>query len=116
MRTSLRRRRFRSSSFSHFDTLEKRSLLSIAAPTNLLGTVAASAAINLSWQDNSSNEAGFALERSGDGIYFSQIATLGANSTYFQDSALTPGANYFYHVRAMDGAGGASAYSNTASV
>jgi hypothetical protein len=100
-----------------FDALERRSLFStVIAPTNLVGTVAASAAINLSWQDNSANEAGFAVERSGDGTYFSQIATTAANATGFQDTALTPGFTYYYHIRAIDGAGGGSDYSNTASV
>jgi fibronectin type 3 domain-containing protein len=108
--------------------LESRALFSaMTAPSNLSAALAAAGAaqstatsttvVNLTWQDNSTDEAAFAVERSGDGIYFSQIGTVPANATSFQDNApLTAGYTYYYHVRALDGAGGTSDYSNMASI
>lgn len=111
-----RRKNNRSNRSFQFDALERRShFSSTPAPSSLVGTVAASNAISLSWQDNSSTETGFGVERSLDGVYYSQVAATGANVTSFQDSGLTPGYPYTYHVRALDAAGG-SAYSNSASV
>lgn len=68
--------------------------------------------INLSWADNSSNEAGFKLQRSPDGINFTLIATLGANVTTYLDTGLTASTDYYYRVRSYN-SGGSSAFSNT---
>jgi phosphodiesterase/alkaline phosphatase D-like protein len=70
--------------------------------------------IQLNWTDQSSNEAGFYIERSPNGTTFKQIATVGANITTFLNKGLTPSTNYFYRVRAYAGTT-KSAYSNTAS-
>ncbi|MEO1254834.1 MAG: fibronectin type III domain-containing protein [Bacteroidota bacterium] len=78
---------------------------SIAAPTSLSATPSASDEIILSWSDNSDNETGFRIERAikGDKIIFQDIAEVAANNTSFQDDGLTPGAIYFYRVRAING-------------
>ena len=85
-----------------------------AAPSNLTAAAVSRSEIDLSWQDNSTNETGFELERSTDGVTFSLIATLGANVTSFADTRLRSGKQYFYRARAFS-AGGSSAYSNIAS-
>jgi hypothetical protein len=45
--------------------------------------------VYLTWQDNATNETGFALERSTNGTAFIQIATLPADSTTFIDAPLS---------------------------
>lgn len=85
-----------------------------AAASNLNGTVVSSSRINLSWRDNSSNESGFKIERSTNGITFSQIATVAAQTTTYSNIGLAASTKYYYRVRAYN-SGGNSAYSNTVS-
>lgn len=82
-----------------------------AAPT-ALSAVAGKRKITLSWSDNSTNETGFKIERSTDGVNFTQIAT--STSATYTNSNLTTGVTYHYRVRAYNSAGD-SAYSNVAS-
>jgi titin len=86
------------------------------APDLLTATVVSKSQINLAWQDNSSNESNFVIERKilqgGTGTY-AQIAVLGANLTSFNDTGLSANTMYCYRVRAVN-AGGASDYSNEA--
>jgi hypothetical protein len=70
--------------------------------------------INLSWQDNSNNEQGFKIERSLDGITFTQIDTVGADVTIYSDIGLNTGTTYYYRVRAYN-SNGNSMYTNIAS-
>jgi len=81
-----------------------------AAPT-ALSAVAGKRKITLNWSDNSSNETGFKVERSTDGVTFTQIAT--TTSATYTNGSLTTGATYHYRVRAYNAAGD-SLYSNTA--
>ncbi|MDQ5858239.1 MAG: metallophosphoesterase [Acidobacteriota bacterium] len=86
-----------------------------AAPSGLTATAVSRSRIDLAWQDNSSNETGFQVERSRSGGAFSLIATTAAGATsYSNTSGLTPGKLYSYRVRAINAAG-TSGYSNTAS-
>jgi hypothetical protein len=87
-----------------------------AAPTNLAAQAVAATQINLSWTDNSTNETGFVIERSTTGTGgWVEIATKSADATtHFDASGLSPGTQYFYRVRAVNGVG-ASAYSNVVS-
>jgi predicted phage tail protein len=71
--------------------------------------------VALRWSDNSSNETGFKLERSVDGVNFTEIATLGAGTTSFTDNAVAARTRYYYRARAYNSIG-ASGYSNTLSV
>lgn len=73
----------------------------LPAPTSLTASAASSAQINLSWSHSSPNESGFRIERSTNGTTFSEIATVGANVTSFQDTTgLCGGTHYYYRVRA----------------
>src|SRR5687768_5641190 len=76
-------------------------------------TQAASAArLTLTWSDNSTNEAGFYIERRvGTSGTYQQIASTGANSTSYTDTNLASSTTYCYRVRAFNSAG-TSAYSN----
>jgi fibronectin type 3 domain-containing protein len=84
-----------------------------AAPTNLLAAAISSSQIALSWTDNSTNETGFQIQRSSDGITFALVATVGTNVTTYTDNGRTPGTMYYYRVRAYN-SGGNSALSNVA--
>ena len=85
-----------------------------AAPTNLTATAVSSDRINLTWTDNATNEVGFKLERSIDGVNFSQIASPAANTTSYANTGLTSSTTYHYRIRAYDGPN-YSEFSNVAS-
>ena len=64
------------------------------------------AELNLSWQDNSSVEEGFYIERSlGQGGPFERIATLEPNSTSYVDSSISYEFIYCYTVVAFNSSG-----------
>jgi hypothetical protein len=84
------------------------------APANLVAAAVSSSRINLTWTDNSTYETGFKIERSTDGVHFSQIGTLVANGTTYSNTNLSAAATYYYRVRAYDGPNH-SPYSNVAS-
>lgn len=88
----------------------------LAAPTGLKATRRSSSRIDLSWTDTSSNESGFTIERSMNGVNWTQITTVGANIKSYQNTGLSAGQTYYYRVRAYNGNGsGNSNYSNTVS-
>jgi fibronectin type 3 domain-containing protein len=88
-----------------------------ATPGNLAGAGTYNAAdpnhgaINLSWQDNATNETSYSVERSTNNKTWGVIATLAASSTSYGDTGLTPGATYYYRVRCFNGPT-ASAYTS----
>jgi alpha-tubulin suppressor-like RCC1 family protein/subtilisin family serine protease len=85
------------------------------SPSSLAAATVSDTQINLTWTDRSNNETSFRIERkAGAGGTYSQIATLGANTTSFSNVGLTAGVQYFYRVRAYNAAG-YSSYSNEAS-
>ena len=73
---------------------------SITAPTDLTALINSSSEIVLSWEDNSTNEDGFRVERSTDGTTFSLLANTSANATTYSDAAISGGTTYWYRVRA----------------
>jgi fibronectin type 3 domain-containing protein len=87
-----------------------------AAPSTLSAVTTSPAQVNLSWTDNSNNEQGFRIQRSGDGgNTWSQIGQAGANATTFSDTRASHGTTYWYRVYAYNGAGN-SPYTNAAQV
>lgn len=84
------------------------------APTNLAATAVSSSQINLAWSDISDNESGFRIDRSLDGVTWSQIASLGSNATSFSNAGLSANTNYSYRVYSYNSLGN-SVYSNIAS-
>ena len=81
------------------------------APGSLSAAALSSSQIKLTWLDNSSNEIGFRLERSANGINWSEFAVVGSNVTSFTDTGLTGATSYQYRARAYNSAGNSS-YSN----
>jgi peptidyl-Asp metalloendopeptidase len=86
----------------------------LAAPSSLTATPNGTKRIDLSWNDNSTGETGFRIERSTNNSKFSQVATVGAGVTAYSNTGLRRGKTYYYRVRA-NGSVVNSAYSNTAS-
>lgn len=87
------------------------------APSNLSATPLAfgtTSVVRLTWTDNSSDESGFLISRSLDGVNFTHLATTSANWTIRDDSSVAPSTTYYYRINAYN-AGGNSAYSNIAS-
>ena len=83
-----------------------------AAATNLAATTVSSDAIDLAWNDASTTEDGFRVERS-DGGSWSVVATLAANATSHSDNGLAASTLYSYRIVAFNAAGD-SAPSNIA--
>ncbi|MBA3515423.1 MAG: fibronectin type III domain-containing protein [Pyrinomonadaceae bacterium] len=86
-----------------------------AAPTALTASDASSSQISLTWTDNANDESGFRIERcqSAGCTNFSQVATVGANVTTFNNTGLPASTTFVYRVFAFNG-GGDSSSSNTA--
>jgi hypothetical protein len=84
------------------------------APSMLSAVAASSSAINLRWTDNSGNETGFIVQRSSNGVDFTQIATLTAGTTTYSSNGLTASTIYYYRVRAYNSSGNSS-FSSTVS-
>lgn len=84
--------------------------------TNVVSTeVPAESSLTVNWSDNATNETNYVLERSTDGTNFTVIATLGANVTSYNETALTPNTLYYYQVKAAN-ASESSVYSAVASL
>jgi titin len=74
----------------------------------------ASPLIHLQWSDNSLDETGFLIQRSTDGVTFSDLATVGADVATYDDLAVSGGFTYSYQVAAIN-ANGTSSFSLPAS-
>jgi len=85
------------------------------APSGATATATAYNSVNAKWTDNSGDEIGFKLERSGNGVDYTEIATLGAGTTSYVDNGVIASSNFYYRVRAYNSVGN-STYSNVASV
>jgi hypothetical protein len=59
----------------------------------------------LTWQDRSTNEAAFQIERSSDGASFVPVTTVAANLNSFVDEGLESATLYYYRVRSLNALG-----------
>ncbi|MGI9428426.1 MAG: M60 family metallopeptidase [Bythopirellula sp.] len=76
---------------------------SLAVPNGLVVTQTTSTSADLSWSDTA-GESGYRIERSTNRVDFSEVATVDADVTTLTDSGLDHATQYFYRVRAKDGA------------
>jgi len=85
------------------------------APSNLTVSPVGFSGLNLFWDDNSSNEFSFEIERcvGASCSSFSPLDVVLDNVTTYLDTSVVPGTTYCYRVRAAN-TGGASDYTNTA--
>jgi hypothetical protein len=72
-----------------------------AAPSNLAGK-ALKYTVDLTWTDNADNEDGFRIYRGDSPSTLVLIDTIGADSTFYQDSGLTRKTFYYYKVCAYN--------------
>ncbi len=110
-------RAFRNSVFSNFSneasetTWHKPNM-----PSNLNANALAYNSIRLTWNDNSDNESGFAIQRKITGGTFAEIATVGQNVVTFADvTDIQENTTYIYRVASFNNIG-TSLFSNETSV
>ena len=84
-----------------------------AAPTDLTATAVSNTEIDLNWTDTT-GETGYKIERSDDGIAWTQIGTAAADATSYPDTAVTEGEGTlrYYRVRATKNGVWDSAYTS----
>jgi hypothetical protein len=64
------------------------------------------AQLTLSWNDNSTNESNFEIERkTGTSGTYARVTLVGANSNSYVDTNVTRGVTYCYRVRAVNTTG-----------
>ncbi|MDB6113314.1 MAG: hypothetical protein JWQ62_259, partial [Lacunisphaera sp.] len=80
------------------------------APPHIAVDPDASNSLRVAWDDVSTTETGFEIERASGGGAFALVGSSGANVAYYSDAGLTAGTGYSYRVRAMNGSS-ASGYS-----
>jgi hypothetical protein len=87
----------------------------VAPPSNLTAAAVSPRQINLSWTDNSTNEAYFAIERQfGSWQPWVKIGNAAANATSYADTTLQGGNSANYRVYAVKNEATRSPYSNQA--
>ena len=75
---------------------------SLPSPSGLTATAVSFQEIKLTWQDNSTDETGFRIQRRGGGsARWVDIGTTAANATSFSDTGLKPNTTFHYRVRAF---------------
>lgn len=74
-------------------------------PSQLVGTTGETAAIAISWIDNSDNETNFLVYRSTDDQNYTLIGTLPANTNAFTDTSAENLTYYYYYVAGKNAAG-----------
>lgn len=85
-------------------------------PTGLSASATTGTTVHLSWSDRSTDETGFAIERSTDGgLTFVEIGTVAADVTSFDDDVAEQHVPYQYRIRAL-GAGESSEFTDAVSV
>ncbi len=77
-----------------------------ADPTNLTFPTVTESTIALIWDDNSTDETGFVIERSDNGnneLDYTALTTNSADDNTYTDTGLLPNTTYWYRVKATNG-------------
>ena len=83
----------------------------IKNPSGLTVTKQQKESVTLSWTDNADNESGYIIEMSTDNKTFTELQRVGANTTTYEATGLTPETAYYFRIRAFDDNGLYSPYS-----
>jgi len=75
------------------------------APSNIGSTAKTTTTIDLGWQDNSSDETGFLLQRRTSSTDWTQVKSLASNTQAYTDTGLTASTTYYYRIQARNGSG-----------
>ena len=86
------------------------------APTNLSAVAVDTTQVNLTWTDNSTNEAGYKVQRKIAGGTFTDIASTAADMFAYSDFGLTSNTTYTYRVYSYNSAGNSLQYSNEVTI
>ncbi len=78
-----------------------------ATPSNGHATLITATTVDLAWTNNATNADVYKIFREVVGGTFTQVASLPPTATTFDDSNLTPGTNYDYHIEAWNISGNA---------
>ena len=88
-----------------------------STPNTLTATLQQGPQVLLSWNDTSTTESGFVIERSTNGGTYAALLTVGPRTSTgtvsYTDTTVAPGTTYMYRVAAVNSAG-MSGYSNIA--
>jgi Tol biopolymer transport system component len=103
------------SAYSNEVTVTTPSPAAPEAPTGLAVDSVGATRVVLRWNDNSSREDGFRVERSREGGPYVSVASLPPNTVRFEDKGLDDLTSYSYRVVAFN-LGGSSAPSNVVTV
>ena len=76
-------------------------------PINLALVTVTASQVDIQWQDKSSHETGYRVERALDTKFTTGLVSfqLPANTTAYSDTTVVPGASYYYRVFAFNNAG-----------
>jgi hypothetical protein len=103
-------RSFNAQGFSRPSNTATAEINVVAAPVNLQILNLFAQHTQIGWNANSSDQSGFQVERSSDGVHFTPIATVDAFTTSFTDVRFT--APVYYRVEALNFRGVAGLPSN----
>jgi hypothetical protein len=84
-----------------------------AAPATLIFSNVTGTSMTLSWTDNSTNEMGFVIYRSTDGVNYTFVSQTAAAATTSVQSGLTAGITYYWKVFAVTEGGLSTALSGS---
>jgi chitodextrinase len=88
-----------------------------SAPSSLNATAPSPTQVNLTWNDNSTSETGYEIQKSSSSSTgFVTFVTTAANVNSFSDTQVNGHSTIYYRVRAIRTGANPSSYSNTASV
>ncbi len=97
------------------DVLRVRTAGYAAAPTNVAATALSQREIRVTWNENATNENGFFLESSLDGVNFTWVASPAANTTSTVVGDLNAATKYYFRLIAYPYDPNNRGYSNVAS-
>lgn len=83
------------------------------APSNLQIVFVSPTSVKLTWDDQSTNEQGFKIERKDDSGNYFLISTVSTNVTSYTDANLSPNSSYSYRVSSYNTSGISVSFSNT---
>lgn len=85
----------------------------IKKPIKLVAGTPTKTTLKLTWDINKNTEHGFVIELSTDGKTFAEVASVSAGAAEYELADLTPETNYWVRLRATDGKGLYSDYTDT---
>jgi hypothetical protein len=82
-------------------------------PTNVTAVALSSTSIEIVWDDASTSETGYEVQRSTDGVNFTDLGSTAAGVTNYTDTPVAPSTHYWYQVESTNSAAGRSVPSDS---